>query len=130
MLLIEAELRNSDIHGIGLFCREALPKGTKVWAFNPLFDLVISEADILALPQPVINFMKMYSYRSRETKELIVNVDLSKHMNHSDSPTLISDAESNYYAAENLPAGTELTCDYRAFAVEGCSDFLEAAAAH
>jgi uncharacterized protein len=129
VLLIEAELRNSEIHGIGLFCREAILKGAKVWAFNPLFDLVVNEAEIMALPQPVINFMKMYSYRSRETKELIVNVDLSKHMNHSEKPTLVSDDESNYYAAENLPAGTELTCDYRVFAVEGCSDFLDGAQA-
>lgn len=130
VLLIEAELRNSEIHGIGLFCREAIPKGTKVWAFDPLFDLVFNERDIPALPKPVINFMKMYAYRSRETNELIVNVDLSKHMNHADSPTLVCDEDSNYYAVEDLPAGTEMTCDYRVFAVEGCSDFLDGQASH
>ena len=125
VLLIDAELRNSEIHGIGLFCREAIPKGTKVWAFNPLFDLVLDESAIWSLPQPAINFMRMYAYRARETRQLIVNVDLSRHMNHSDSPTLVCDPDSNYYTAEDLLPGTELTCDYRVFAVEGCSDFLD-----
>jgi SET domain-containing protein len=125
VLLIETELRNSEIHGIGLFCREAIPKGTKVWAFNPLVDLVLDESAIWSLPKPVINFMRMYAYRARETRELIVNVDLARHMNHADSPTLVCDSDSNYYTAEDLPSGTELTCDYREFAVEGCSDFLD-----
>lgn len=125
MLLIEAELRNSEIHGIGLFCREAIPKGTKVWAFNPLFDVVLDEAQLLRLPPPVLNFMRMYAYRARETRELIVNVDLSKHMNHSDNPNLVCDQDSNYYTVTDLPPGTELTCDYRVFCVEGCADFLD-----
>ncbi|MES2626188.1 MAG: SET domain-containing protein-lysine N-methyltransferase, partial [Pseudomonadota bacterium] len=125
VLLIEAELRNSEIHGIGLFCREAIPRGTKVWAFNPLFDIVIDQEKLKSLPASVITFMKMYAYRSRNTGELIVNVDLSKHMNHSDTPNLTSDEDSNYYTVRDLPAGTELTCDYRAFCVEGCADFLD-----
>ena len=125
MLLIDAELRNSEIHGIGLFCREAIPKGTKVWAFNPLFDLVLEEPAIEALPPAVLNFMRMYAYRAKETRELIVNIDLAKHMNHSDTPSLVCDQDSNYFTAEDLQAGTELTCDYRVFAIEGCSDFLD-----
>jgi hypothetical protein len=125
VLLIEAELRNSAIHGIGLFCREAIPKGTKVWAFHPLFDLVLDESAILSLPPPILTFMRMYAYRARETRKLIVNVDLSRHMNHSDNPNLVCDLESNYYTVEDLPPGTELTCDYRVFSIEGCSDFLD-----
>ena len=125
MLLIEAELRKSEIHGIGLFCREAIPKGTQVWTFNPLFDLVLTESDILSLPPPAVSFVRMYAYRAKDTREFIVNVDLSRHMNHADSPTLICDADSNYYTAEDLAPGTEVTCDYRDFSLEGCSDFLD-----
>ncbi len=125
MLLIETELRQSEIHGIGLFCVEPIPKGTKVWEFHPLFDLVINEDDIAALPAPMHSFMRMYGYRSVATRQLIVNLDLSRHMNHSDSPNLISDADSNYFAAFDLPPGTELTCDYRVFASGGCIEFLK-----
>ncbi len=124
MLLIEAELRESAIHGIGLFCREFIPKGTRVWEFHPLFDVVLDEKVVQTLPSSMHTFMKMYAYRSVQTGELIVNMDLSRHMNHSDQPNLLSDAESNYYAREDIAPGTELTCDYREFALDGCSDFL------
>jgi uncharacterized protein len=124
VLLIEAELRESEIHGIGLFCSVPILKGAKVWEFNPMFDLVINEADLSSLPSSMHSFLQKYAYRSVETLELIVNVDLSRHMNHSDTPSLVTDSESNYYAADDLPPGTELTCDYRVFSLAGCSDFL------
>lgn len=124
MLLIETEIKQSEIHGMGLFCVELIPKGTKVWSFHPLFDVVIDETQLAQLPPPAHAFLQMYAYRSVETGELIVNVDQSRHMNHADEPTLVSDADSNYYAVRDLPPGTELTCDYREFAVSGCSDFI------
>ena len=126
MLLIETEIRESEIHGIGLFCVEPIAKGTKVWEFHPLFDLTLQETELGSLPPPMHSFLRKYAYRSLETSELIVNLDLSRHMNHSDVRNLVSDADSNYYAACDLAPGTELTCDYRAFSVEGCSDFLRA----
>jgi uncharacterized protein len=127
VLLIETKLGMSDIHGIGLFCVAPIPKDTKVWEFNPLLDVTFDEDAIAALPPAVHTFMQMYSYRSVETKQFIVNIDLARHMNHSDTPSLNSDAQSNYFAAYDLPAGAELTCDYREFALEGCSDFLSKA---
>lgn len=123
MLLVDTEIRKSEIHGIGLFSKTAILKGTKVWAFNALFDITLSDDQISGLPAPAHSFLKMYGYRSVQTQAFIVNLDLSRHMNHSDTPNLISDAESNYYAACDIAAGTELTCDYREFSVSGVSDF-------
>lgn len=123
MLLIETEIRNSNIHGIGLFCKFPVPKGMKVWVFHPLFDFALNEDDIEGLPESALSFLKMYGYRSVETNEFIVNLDLSRHINHSDKPNLISDQYSNYYAAQDIPAGTELTCDYREFSVSGVEEF-------
>lgn len=127
MLLIETELRQSGIHGIGLFCVGPIPKGTKVWEFHPLFDQVLDDASLASLPPPIHSFLQKYAYRTVESNELVVNLDLSRHMNHADNPNLICDAESNYYAAVDLAPGTELTCDYRQFAVGGCIDFLDCA---
>lgn len=124
MLLIDAELRQSAIHGIGLFCLTHIPQGTKVWEYHPLFDLAINEADVRGLPSPVQTFMAKYAYRSVETRQLMVNLDLSRHMNHADYPTLVADEDSNYYAARDLEPGEELTCDYRVFHLDGCTGFL------
>jgi hypothetical protein len=125
VLLIEAELRTSEIHGVGLFCVLPVPKGTKVWQFHPQFDVQFDDSDMPALPPPIYAFLRKYAYRSRETKQFILSIDLSRHMNHSDSPTLYSDADSSYYTAFDFAPGTELTCDYREFSTEGCSDFLD-----
>jgi len=124
VLLIETDIKPSAIHGIGLFCINHIPKGTKVWEFHPLFDQVIDDASLASLPPPIHSFLGKYAYRTVESNALVVNLDLSRHMNHADNPNLVCDAESNYYAAYDLPAGTELTCDYRDFAVGGCIDFL------
>jgi SET domain-containing protein len=124
VLLIETEIGPSNIHGIGLFCVGHIPKGTKVWEFNPLFDQVLDDTSLALLPPPIHSFLSKYAYRSVESNELIVNLDLSRHMNHADHPNLASDTDSNYYAAVDLAPGTELTCDYREFAMGGCIDFL------
>ncbi len=124
MLLIEAEVRPSSIHGFGLFCIADIPKGTLVWAFHPVFDFAIQEQDLASLPPAARAFLSKYAYRAVETNELMINLDHSRHMNHSDTPNLFTDSDSNYYAAEDLVAGTELTCDYREFALGGCIEFL------
>lgn len=123
MLLIDAEIRKSDIHGIGLFSKSVIPKGTKVWEFHPTFDIALDESKVKDLPGPAHAFLKIYGYRSVQTNEFIINLDLSRHMNHSSEPNLVSDHDSNYFAACDIPAGTELTCDYREFSVSGISDF-------
>ena len=125
MLLIETALRESAIHGIGLFCVEAIPRGTKVWEFNPLFDQVVDEALLHTLPPAMHTFLKMYAYRAVEDNALYINLDLSRHMNHSATPNLIMDTDSSYYAAHDIAAGTELTCDYREFSQEGCEGFIQ-----
>jgi SET domain-containing protein len=123
VLLVETEIMNSAIHGQGLFARNDIRKGTKVWEFNPLFDIVLDETLIDDLPEVARTFLKIYAYRSIQTNELIVNLDMSKHMNHSNNPNLVPDASSSYYAIVDIPKGTELTCDYRVFSVDGTSDF-------
>jgi len=123
VLLIEVEINRSDIHGIGLFCKNDIAKGTKVWMFHPVFDIILDDDQVRDLPVTAHEFLKIYGYRSVQTNELIVNLDLSRHINHSDQPNLVSDADSNYYAAFHILAGTELTCDYREFSVSGVNEF-------
>lgn len=123
MLLVETVIMDSNIHGMGLFTKHEITKGTRVWEFNPLFDIVLDDTRIETLPAVARKFLDIYAYRSVETGELILNLDHSKHMNHSDKPNLVPDETSSYFAAEDIPAGTELTCDYRVFFTNGTSGF-------
>jgi SET domain-containing protein len=123
VLLVETVIMNSAIHGMGLFAKSPISKGTRVWEFNPLFDIVLDDSQLNTLPPVARKFLDIYAYRSVETGELIINLDHAKHMNHSDTPNLVPDEMSSYYAVEDIPAGTELTCDYRVFFTNGTSDF-------
>jgi len=42
MLLIKTYLDKSPIHGIGVFAGEFIKKGTQVWEFNPLIDIILT----------------------------------------------------------------------------------------
>ena len=92
MLLIETEIRQSDIHGMGLFCVTPIARGTKVWEFHPLFDIVLDESQLPTLPAAMHKFIEMYAYRAVATNELILNIDQSRHMNHAAHPTQIGRA--------------------------------------
>ena len=38
-MTVKTIIKESDIHGIGLFADEFIPKGTKIWEFTPNFDI-------------------------------------------------------------------------------------------
>lgn len=124
MLLIETELKESPIEGIGLYTKVDIKKDCLVWEYNPLFDLSFDEKQYNNLPDPAKGFVRRYGYRAIEDGTWHINIDLARHMNHSENPSLYCDEESRYFALYDLTAGTELTCDYCDFAIEGCNDFL------
>ena len=49
MLTIKTKIGPSKIEGVGLFADEPIKKGTKVWAFEPKLDLLLSKEEVEAL---------------------------------------------------------------------------------
>ncbi|MCH7758874.1 SET domain-containing protein [Patescibacteria group bacterium] len=45
MLLVETELRSSQIHELGLFAKDFIPKGKEIWRYVSNFDLIIDEKE-------------------------------------------------------------------------------------
>ena len=48
MMLVPNYLDRSPIHGIGIFARDFIPKGTSVWEFTPGCDQVFSDEELAA----------------------------------------------------------------------------------
>ncbi|HUD02891.1 MAG TPA: SET domain-containing protein [Candidatus Paceibacterota bacterium] len=116
MLLIKAKTGPSTIAGTGLFAEELIPKGALVWRFSKDVDS--------AEPFDIKKQNLFYSYISKQTGRCITPGDISKHINHSDTPNLITHyqegvEEDMQTAAKDIAAGEELTADYRTFAQEG-----------
>jgi hypothetical protein len=114
MLMVETELRQSEIHGTGVFLKEPVRKGDLIWRFDSRIDRVYSEGEIASLPERVRDFLRTYSTWHEATQLWILCGDNGRHFNHSDTPNTLSLGAGfgDDVAAEDLPAGIELTTNY------------------
>ncbi len=114
MLLVETELKASEIHGIGVFLKQKVRKGDPIWRFDSRIDRVYSEEELASLPEHVQTFLQTYSTWHEATRLWILCGDNGRHFNHSDTPNTLSlgVGVGDDVAAEDLPAGTELTTNY------------------
>lgn len=114
MLMVKTELRQSDIHGTGVFLLEPVRKGELIWRFDSRVDRVYSEDDLASLPEHMQHFLRTYSTWHEATRLWILCGDNGRHFNHSDAPNTLSLGAGfgDDVAAEDLAEGTELTTNY------------------
>lgn len=115
MLIVPTYLEKSPIHGFGVFAKEFIPKGTKVWEFNPIFDIVLSEEEFAALPASSKEEIEIHLYQPDEGGELYYESTMGKYMNHSRAPNVDFSEVGKGWAMRDIEAGEEMTCDYRDF---------------
>lgn len=114
MLLVRTTIGLSNIHGIGIFAAEFIPKDTIIWKFQPGFDLKLSEEAIQQLAPPALEQTLKYSYL--ENGEYILCSDDARFFNYSRTPNCTTDELKRYtIAARDIQAGEELTEDYEEF---------------
>ena len=115
MMMVDAELRPSAIHGIGVFLLEPVKAGQLLWRFDSRIDRVYSDEEIAGLPERLRDFLRTYSTYHEGTKLWVLCGDIGRHFNHSDTPNTksLGIAFGDDVAAVDMEAGTELTSDYR-----------------
>ena len=115
MLMVGTELRESEIHGIGVFLTEAVKAGQLIWRFDSRIDRVFSDVELREMPEALQGFLRTYSTLHGELNLWVLCGDNGRHFNHSDAPNTRSMgiAFGDDVAAYDLDAGTELTSDYR-----------------
>lgn len=116
MLLVRTSIRQSPIHGLGLFAEEEIPAGTVLWRFEPLLDRLIRETDLAGLPDHLVDYIEVYSEYFPELGVLVLSGDNDRYTNHSDDPNteviLPNGPEAHVRARRDIAAGEEITCDY------------------
>ena len=88
------EVKASKIHGIGLFAKKLIPKGTMWWHARPGDVLIMTKNQFLTLDKsektsPVDNFLQgllTYAYYDEVLDALVFCLDNSKFVNHSPDP--------------------------------------------
>jgi SET domain-containing protein len=121
-----AEVRSSAIHGLGLFAKKLIPKGTVWWHAREKDALVITKDQFLILDDPpktplITNFIESlltYAYYDEILDALIFCLDDSKYVNHSFDPNTgtIEEHALNAIARRDIQPGEEIVEDYTAYA--------------
>jgi SET domain-containing protein len=114
MMMVETELKPSQIHGLGVFLLQPVPKGGLIWRFDSRIDRVYTEAEVQSLPSHVQRYLRTYCTWHGATGLYVLCGDNGRYFNHSIAPSTVSNAISfgEDHAVRDLAAGEELTSDY------------------
>ncbi len=116
MMLIPTYLAPSSIHGIGIFTAQPVAKGTRIWEFTEGLDLVLPESLLETSREPILSHLKRYTYPHASKPGMrVLDGDDGRFMNHSKTPNTDFKTPAFGIALVDMPAGTELTCDYGEF---------------
>lgn len=118
MIVIPTYLASSGIHGLGVFSRNFIAKGTKVWEFHPLFDITLTEEEFDKLPDSVRQELEIHLYQPEAGGLLFYESTMGKYMNHDRNPNVDFSEVGVGWATRDIHPDEELTCDYRHFMAE------------
>lgn len=120
------EVRPSPVHGLGVFAKADIPKGTVWWRAQPADILLIEQNQFDTLrashhspvSKALLEAIYTYSYYSAEDDALILILDHARYTNHSFQPTSTVIEEPGVIGSITLrevKAGEELMEDYSHF---------------
>jgi len=115
MIIVPTILNKSEIHGFGVFAKEFIPKGSKVWEFNPTFDIRFTEEEFEALPPSTRQEVEIHLYQPEPGGLLYYESTMGKYMNHSREANVDFSEVGAGWATRDIQRNEELTCDYRHF---------------
>lgn len=123
MMLSRAKTGISAIHDVGLFAKEFIPKGTKVWEFTEGFDLVLTKEEVQNLSEAAREQFLNYAYLSKKSGKYVLCTDDARFFNHQIPPNITCRVPEGSgivealecFATRDIQAGEELTCNYEEF---------------
>jgi uncharacterized protein len=114
MMLVPTYLDKSRVHGIGIFARDFIPEGTRVWEFTLGCDQVYSEDDLAALRPLQRDTILFYGYVEPGRDGVVLCCDNARHFNllrgaNCGSGDHVVDGYISTLALRDIAAGEELT---------------------
>lgn len=109
MLLVRTKIKNSNIHGIGLFADEFIYKGTVIWRLQKGFDIILSKEQFLQLPNLTQEYVIHFSHFDKEINCHVLCGDHARFFNKSEFPNCGGETHNETIALEDIECGAELT---------------------
>ena len=114
MMLVKNYVAPSSIQGVGVFAGENIEQGTRIYEFVEGVDIVMTREQAIAYGAEFARFMRIFAYVDPIDRTMVISVDNSRFMNHSDQPNTGWD-EHFGWATRDIAKGEEITCDYFTF---------------
>lgn len=116
MMTVPTYVGPSAIEGVGVFAAAPIKAGDLVWTLEEKLDLLLTDAELAALPELQRGFVERYGYAHMTRPGIVVlEFDNGRFMNHADAPnTDFRDAEMGW-AIRDIAEGEEITCNYAEF---------------
>jgi SET domain-containing protein len=109
MLIVKTKIKASQLHGIGLFADEFIPKGTLIFK-ESIFTKKFTEQEYEELPQLQQDFIKHYGYFLDGIWKL--SIDNDRFMNHSYTPNTGEPDYETTISLVDINIDEEITCNY------------------
>lgn len=84
MIHIKYKIKESSIHGIGLFANQDIKAGDLIYTPSPLLDVDITEAEFKKLSSEEQKEVMYYGYFNKKTFRWHVAFDMIRILNHGD----------------------------------------------
>ena len=126
MLLVKTKVAPSQVHGLGVFADEFIPRGARIWEYNDAVDDRFDASRLIDLSEDEQEELLKHTYINPRTKLYVFCGDDARYMNHSDAPNTedigydegLVNGEGVTIAARDIQPGEEILSDYRAFDAE------------
>lgn len=118
MMHIKYKLKESPIHGIGLFADEDLSEGQLIATASPKLDVNITQEEFDSLDERERQEVEYWGFWDKMNNVWHVDFDNTKFINHSEKPTVTQDIEKKemyLVTTRKVDRGEELTQNYLEF---------------
>lgn len=114
MLRVKTYIDKSNVHGMGLYAAEFIPKGTVTWQYDPDFDVGFDPEEVASLPELQKAYILYYAYLDKDINRLILCADSQRFINHSKNTNIESTPRQDV-ASRDIQKGEEFLCNYNLF---------------
>ena len=91
MMLVPTFVDKSEIDGVGLFTAEDIPAGTRIWQWDPDFDITLTYDQMETFPKWKQQYFEHYCFE--QDGILFYCADNNRFVNHSDTPNAYDDGD-------------------------------------
>jgi hypothetical protein len=120
MLCVRTKLKKSNIHGIGLFADQNLPKGISIWKSNGALSYnIYSKKEWQKLKNKLnkhsFEQINKYAYKYKKDNHYRVDLDDTRFINHSSKPNTTINDLGDMVAVKLIKKGEEIKMNYDDF---------------